>query len=150
MYEAEPFTLNFRYLKVKKYTFFWTSFLLFLSLALIWFSSSYPITNYQIYQGIVVKQENEYFVKLYMSQEKTPTFMHSKLTINRQNRNFEVIKITNSYELGFVSGYVEFLLKMELQDSEKIENNLLEITSLESRQTLFQKWSETFKKRVKI
>lgn len=150
MYKVEPFSLQIRYLKEKKYFFFWTSFLISVFILFVWFASSYLITNYETYQGVVVKQENEYFVKLYITQNQTPTFVHSELMIEKQSRNFEVLAITNPYELGLMSGYVELTLKMDLQKSEKIDNNLLEITSIESKQTLFQKWKNFFLERVRL
>ncbi len=133
--------MNEELLRQRKYGNMIIVISLFMIISFLLFGIFIPIKTYHTYPAIVVK-EDSFFLKTYIPKKRLFSFSKSKLFIKGQEREFQIQKLK---DLG---DNFEILLKFSFQEEEKEENNILEITSLEQRKTLFQRWWGFLKKKV--
>lgn len=122
------------------YYFFWF-FLLFSFLFLVCVVS-FP--RYIQVVGIVVREE-EYYVKVYLEDDQIVPLHSSILTWNQKSIPFEIVRISDSYYLNEFK-YREVLLKFEIEEQKKIENNLLSLTFVLKSKTWMQTLQEFWRR----
>lgn len=122
------------------YYFFWF-FLLFSFLFLVCVVS-FP--RYIQVVGVVVREE-EYYVKVYLEDDQIVPLHSSILTWNQKSIPFEIVRISDSYYLNEFK-YREVLLKFEIEEQKKIENNLLSLTFVLKSKTWMQTLQEFWRR----
>ena len=122
------------------YYFFWF-FLLFSFLFLVCVVS-FP--RYIQVVGVVVREE-ECYVKVYLEDDQIVPLHSSILTWNQKSIPFEIVRISDSYYLNEFK-YREVLLKFEIEEQKKIENNLLSLTFVLKSKTWMQTLQEFWRR----
>lgn len=136
-------------LNSKMNCFPWIVLLFGTFLLLFCFCYYYPISTFHSYEGVVEKIES-YVVKIYVPQKEFPNLKTSTFYVNHEKREGQIMSVKTSSELGLMAGYYELTLHIVLEDEEKIENNLLQVSILEREETMFQKWKRTWKERINL
>lgn len=124
--------------KTPNYLIAWMMVLL-ISSCLIVMACFYPFHPVLLYRGIVVFEDQEYYVKIYSREETVGKLNHKEVRINGQNYPLAYIKIKEALTLqndGNV--YHEVYLKTKLEKDLCIENNKVEVQFLLPKTSLFQ------------
>ena len=121
----------------KNNTFYSMSWIIILSILSILFiiCSTIPFNIYKNYTGYIVLDNNKAYVNLVLEKEDFPINKNNKLYIENNNYKYDVMSINEK----------NVLLNIELEECIKINNNIITISILKDRTSLF----EIIKRKIK-
>lgn len=94
---------------------------------------SIPFNKYKKINGYVI---NKGYLNLLVSESDFPIYKNKKLYIKEDKYDYEIVDIKDN----------EVILKIELSDDIKIENNIVEVNILSNRTTVFEILKNKIKK----
>ena len=121
--------------------------ILLISSCLIGIACFYSFHPILLYRGIVVFENQEYYVKIYSREETVGKLNYREVRINGQNYPLAYIKIKEALTLqndGNV--YHEVYLKTKLKKDLRIENNVVEVQFSLPETNLFQELIKKIKR----
>lgn len=95
-----------------------------------------PFNIYSNFNGYVFIQDNSSYLNLILEESDFPIYKDNKLYIKGDKYDYEIISIDNN----------EVILKLDLKDDIKINNNTLIVNILKSRTTVFEILKNKIKK----
>lgn len=108
------------------YSKYFVIILIIIFILLIMFSFI-PFNIYKNYVGSVIIENNTSYIKIETNLSDFPINKNNKLYILKDKYNYEIIKIENN----------NVILKVNLKDNIRINNNILLLNILTNRTTLF-------------
>jgi len=113
---------------------------LLISIAIVVF---YKLNFCISYSGFVVK-EDDYYVSLYIDDNGLQNIKKNVLVVNKVNLDFDIVRISDDYVLTENGPMRCVYLKFNLDDGDKIINNVLKLNFIH-KSTIFNKMKEMFK-----
>lgn len=129
---------------------------LFVSISLIMFASLILVLNmkYEKYYqtlGQVINNDNNYKLIINLSPYKLNIIKNNdSVIIDKFKYNYKINSISKDYIIsGDLNNYIQITLDVNLNEKDKINNNILEVKFLESNKKLFYYLKEYLKEGVK-
>lgn len=118
-------------------------------IALLIISIFCKYNRYTNYIGTIVKEGEQYYVKLFIEEDKIITFPNSKLLINHKEVNYKIKTISKNYYLTeYAQKMYEVLLSCTLPQNLIIANNLVELRFKSSKTTIMHNFFEKIKREM--
>lgn len=105
----------------------WIVILVILSLLLI-IISFIPFNIYNTYNGLVIVDNDEFYISLNLEKSDFPINKNNKLYIKDKNYKYKILSIQDN----------NILISIKLKDDIKINNNIVVVNILKNRTTLFK------------
>ena len=101
----------------------------------------YKFEFHSSYNGIVLREENEYYVSIILSDNELKKIKKNLLIVDKEKINYEIEKISEEYVLTETGPKRLVYIKINLKDEEKIINNVVEL-NFTYKDTLYKKLKE--------
>ena len=121
--------------KTPKQVYSWITILILLIVILI-ILFSIPFNVYKTYIGNLIMDDNNSYIKLSLNYSDFPITNKNKLYIKDDVYNYEIININE----------LEVLLKVNLKEELKINNNIIVVNVVKNRATVFKVLKQKIKK----
>lgn len=126
----------------------WLSFLVICSVFTI-ILLCYPYSPVFSYDGFVVLEDQEYYVKIYSRENEVGKLNNQEVIINGQSYSLTYIKIKEALTVqNDLEVYHEVYLKTRLKKSLRVHNNKVEVQFTLPKTTLFQQGIKEIKRVV--
>lgn len=126
----------------------WLSFLVICSVFTI-ILLCYPYSPVLSYDGFVVLEDQEYYVKIYSRENEVGKLNNQEVIINGQSYSLTYIKIKEALTVqNDLEVYHEVYLKTRLKKSLRVHNNKVEVQFTLPKTTLFQQGIKEIKRVV--
>lgn len=126
----------------------WLSFLVICSVFTI-ILLCYPYSPVFSYDGFVVLEDQEYYVKIYSKENEVGKLNNQEVIINGQSYSLTYIKIKEALTVqNDLEVYHEVYLKTRLKKSLRVHNNKVEVQFTLPKTTLFQQGIKEIKRVV--
>ncbi len=114
----------------KNNSFYSTSWIIIISILFILFiiCSFITFNVYKNYNGYIVLDNNNSYVNLVLEKEDFPINKNNKLYIENNNYKYNVVNINEN----------DVLLSVELEEYIKVNNNIVQVSILKDRTSLFK------------
>ncbi len=113
----------------------WIIILTIIVTSFLLIGNNYKYNKYMITEGIVINQDNNFYVKTYIKKDFINNIFDKLLIINNKHTHFKIINIGNEYLLDKQNLYVEVILKINLNNNLLIQNNLINLKWLLGKTT---------------
>lgn len=113
--------------KTPKKIISWITILIILTIMFVVFSFI-PFNIYKPLVGYIDIIDNKAYIVLTLNQSDFPVNKDNKLYIKNKQYNYEIVKIEND----------KLILNIDLDNSLKVQNNMLTVNILKNRTTLFK------------
>jgi len=128
-------------------------YIIFMSISIIIISLFLCFYKYQPYmylQATVVKEDNSYYLKTYILEEKITDINSTYAIINGKRKKYEVKNISEHFILDEKNNkYYEIIISSEIDSKLIIDNNIVDINIELSKTTFVKKIIEKIKKGIK-
>lgn len=105
----------------------------------------YKYHPYKIENGYVQKKDDEYLLVLYLSPDDMASFQENKLLLDEEV-SYEIVDISRDYYVINNELYYMLSLKVPLQESDKIDNNIVNVIIEKPKTTLWREIKKGWKK----
>lgn len=116
----------------------WLMIVLLLLSTIISVSLFYEYKVIKTYQATVVNQNNNYYLNLYLTDNELLKFNQKKIYIDNKLVNKTVIAISSEYILTEIGKFRLVTLETEINEIDKINNNVIEIKIYERDTTIMK------------
>lgn len=125
----------------------WLLCLSILMLILLIISFKYEYNEYERYLGIVDRIDDNYVIKLYVSEDKMINFTGSTLLINNQLVEYTILSVSDKIYISesLTKGY-EITIICDINQDDKVLNNILSIEKKLNKTTIMKKILNKIKK----
>ncbi len=106
-------------------------------------SIRYKFNFHFSYNGLVLKEEEEYYVYLLLSDNDITKIKQLFLIVDKKHINYQVSKISDEYILTDSGPKKGVYIKYNLSDEDKIVNNVIKLNFI-YESTIFNKLKEMF------
>lgn len=89
---------------------------------------NYKYNIYSHYLGYITGQDENYYISLYVADSKIEYFMDSDLILDKIEKEYKILEISEDYYLLDNTRYHLIILESNLDDKYKIENNIINLT----------------------
>ena len=140
---------NFLYIINKKTSIAIIVWILFLIISFIIFvivSIKYEYYLCQSYFGYVKKIDNSFYTVIYVKKDKINELFSSTILIDNEEYSFKIINISEEYFIVDDNLCYEVILDFELNESKKIQNNIINIILKGNKTTIYQELRKGFEK----
>ena len=105
-------------------------FIFSLVMALIIFgfvAIKYKFYLYEHYLGYVIKKDDNYYLTIYVEDNKIPALKDSVIVVDKELVNYKILEISKEYYLLDNNKYHLIVLETKIKEEEKIENNVINL-----------------------
>ena len=105
-------------------------FIYSLVIALILFlivAIKYKFYLYEHYLGYVIKRDDNYYVSLYVEDNKIPGFKDIIIIVDNEEVDYKILEISKEYYFLDNKKYHVIVLEMKIKEEQKIENNVINL-----------------------
>lgn len=133
--------------KTPKYIIIWLILLSIFCIAFILISIFYNFNKYEKYLGIVTKEGNDYYVKVYVKNDEIVITKTDTVKIDNETVKYQIVFISNQLVINTNNETCkEMIIKCQLKNNQKIENNILSLNFMLRKTTLFKNFLSYIKK----
>lgn|SRR5574344_2262983 len=87
----------------------------------------------------IIKKEESYFAKVYLKYNDINILKNAILVIDDKKYNYTIKEISSEYYLDDnLNKYIEIILDINLNDVDKINNNILNISFINGKTTIYE------------
>lgn len=127
----------------------WITIITISLIAFLIVSIFYKYNRYTNYIGTIVKEDEQYYVKLFIEENKIITFSDSKLLINSKVVEYQIETISKNYYLNEHSEKMyEVSLRCVLPQNLIIANNLVQLRFESLKTTIMHNVIENIKREM--
>jgi hypothetical protein len=127
----------------------WITIIISAIVIFLFISIFYKYNEYLYYVGTVVKQEEGFYVKLYIEADKIVNFYNNELVIDNDKIDYKIISISDDYyhiEPG--TEVYEVVIDCLTNEQSMINSNLVELRFKKPKVTFMNKIIEKIKKEL--
>lgn len=121
--------------KMPKSIISWITILVILLIIVLIFINI-PFNIYKSFNGYIFKYNKEFYVKVLLNKSDFPINKRNALYIKNKKYNYEVVNIDKK----------EYILDLKLEDSIKIDNNIVRVNIKKEKTTVFNMLKKIIKK----
>ena len=102
--------------------------LIIASIVFVIIAFKYNYYLYEHYLGYVIKQNNNYYITVYVEDHKIPDFRNSIVIVNEKEVDFKILEISKEYYILDNNKYHLIVMEIEIEEELRIENNIINLT----------------------
>ncbi len=106
----------------------------------------YPYNKIKIYEGLVQKDNQDYYINILVLERDVNNITNKTLLIDNKKKDYKVINISSDYYLDNNQRYREVTLKTIINKYSIINNNILELKFIIGKTTIYQLFKERIRK----
>jgi len=134
--------------KINPYINIYIAIMIIILSIFIIFSIKYEYTNKYKIKGQIIIEDNKYFIRTYIEEEKIEV-IYNELVFNNIKIKFKIKSLGNEYLIDNNSKkYYEVNLLFELDSKYLINNNIIDMYFIEEKTTLYKKLKNKIKKGI--
>ena len=124
--------------------------LCFILLLIFIFSFFIRIDMFDIYEAQLIKEEDKYFVQVYVPVDKTIFFNNTRITIDKKEYEYEILNIDKNYVDYDNKKYMIVKIYTKLEEKYLINNNYIILKQKNKTKKLFELLFERIKKGINL
>ena len=101
--------------------------LIIASIVFLIIAFKYRYYLYDHYLGYVIKKNDNYYITLYVENNKIPIFRNSIVIVGEKEVDFQILEISKEYYIFDNKKYHLIIIETEIEEELRIENNIINL-----------------------